>query len=174
MICCGCKNACSLHNFLKSERSKPSGAWLCSSCLTKSCGNCHKSKTRACFSSAQWNSVSTELLCQQCDRKRCAVCNKQKGYKEYEQRSWNFPDGDVKLVCVSCCSKGRKRSLWTCQGKQCRKQLPHESFSIAISKYGAHVSGNSRRCNDCIQRQQHLEKDALSESMQYVQTIQRT
>ena len=131
-------------------------------CLTKRCANCHQLKSRLYFSRTQWSSGSTSLLCQLCDRKRCAVCNTQKGHQEFVQRIWDLPDGDVKLVCTSCVRVTTKRGQWTCCSKQCRKQLPRESFSIAISKHGAHVSGHSKRCDECIQRQEHLERATSS------------
>ena len=101
-------------------------------------------------------------------------CNRQKGYKEYKQRVWDLPDGDVKLVCTPCTRGRKKKGEWTCRSKQCQKQLPIQSFSLAISKHGARVCGNSRRCNDCMERQQNLENDALRESMMHVQKSQRT
>ena len=181
LICGGCKKARCFSSFPKSERSKPSGTWICSACTTKSCSNCHKSIKKTGFSSSQWNSVSSHMLCEQCDLKRCAACNKQKTYYQYQSRNWHIPDGDVQRKCIVCCSlsscsqsyQGKKKGLWICQAKACRKQLPHGAFSRVISKYGPKVTGLSRKCNDCIQRQEQVEKDTLSESMQHVQKLKR-
>ena len=174
IVCSLCRAPRGSSSFDKSERSKPPGTRLCNACLTRTCANCQNPKRRRCFSRAQWSATSATWVCELCDRKRCFVCNAEKRYKDFSNSAWERPHGDVNLVCRQCSVDKRKQGHWTCRTKGCLKQLPLEYFSIAISRSGPRVQGNSRRCNECIQRQDELERAMNRRSLEHVQKRRRT
>ena len=81
---------------------------------------------------------------------------------DFAPGAWELVDGSEELVCKT---RARGRTLTGTRArtnKRCGRQLPcDDAFTLARSRRGDKVHGNSRVCDACIQRRDR-EVDAMT------------
>ena len=154
--CCSkCKTTGDLwKTFAACEWDKPDDDRKCLWCMTKTCSQCRRAKTKSLFSADQWQlpEESPARTCYDCDRKQCSKCGEPKTKKEFIRHAWQLEAKDPNRVCLACTRGRREVGKWTCRNKRCNLQKPIADFSICRAKYGEAVKGNSRQCNACVER----------------------
>ena len=171
--CNFCPNRGDASKFSKEEWCKPDGSRKCKECVPKRCSNCKKAKVRSEYSKDQWAQVEGKATCSDCDRKRCGRCNKAKLYKDFDANIWHLADGSPEYCCRECNRGRRTLGMWMCANKRCKLQKPISDFSKAMAKHGNKVKGNSRICDECIDRLVAEEAKVSRDSFQQTQKKQR-
>ena len=124
---------------------------------------------KSLYVKAQWALVEGKAVCNECDRKRCGRCNQAKCQKDFEANMWELADGSAAYCCRECTQGRRTPGMWTCANRRCAMQKAHSEFSEVIAKKGKKVRGNSRQCNDCLQKRGAEEAEQSRQSAQQVQ-----
>ena len=147
---------------------------VCRKRATKTCSRCGQAENKVYSAAEQWQTPASSRTCITCDRKRCSGCGKDKVQSHYDRSAWTYAEGAPELLCRDCQSGGtRKKGMWTCAVRQCRKRKPHAEFSIVRARFQSPTS-HSRRCDECIRRMEKEEKDMTAESLAHVTKKPRT
>ena len=167
--CQSCHSRGGFEKFAPEEWEKTDEERRCKECVPKLCCKCRKAKVKSLYVQAQWALGEGKAVCNDCDRKRCGRCNQAKSHKDFEPNMWELADGSAAYSCRECTRGCRMTGMWTCANRRCRMQKAHSEFSEVIAKKGKKVRGDSRQCNDCVQRREAEEADQSRQSAQQVQ-----
>ena len=136
-----------IKDFLRLKNGKTDDRIRCYSCMTKQCTTCRQDKARSRFSRDQWELPTTEKqrICYDCNRRQCFECHTLKGQKDFNRDNWNMTDQDWARKCLDCQVGTKKRGVWMCQNRQCRKRKPISDSKLAIQQHGPELGGNYKQ-----------------------------
>ena len=148
--CSSCSATGGRKKFTPEEWAKADSTRRCQDCVPRRCVQCWQRKVRGKFSVQQWAAGEGVAVCYDCDRRRCEVCHKPKGRNAFTPKMWELPEGAPERCCLECTRGRRTRGLWVC--RRCQRQKPITEFTKIIATKGQGVKGNSRLCNECVDK----------------------